>query len=133
MFIQAVQLLEVCPTIDLLAHRLNRKLVRVVATDGALAEGVVRTDAFSFSWKGELPYAFPPVQLVGRVLQSVQLVGSMFREQQVKTVELDQPEQALHPGLAKTGSHVTLKLPTGLFLMALVKAIPAGNTEEMCF
>jgi hypothetical protein len=149
MFSKAVQLLEVEPTIDLFAHKLNRKLARFVALNGVLAEGAVRTDAFSFSWKGELPYAFPPVQMVGRVLQRVQEEDlqavvvvpkwpsqpwwSVFREQQIKTVELGQSEQVLHPGLAMTGSHVTLKLPPGVFLMALVKAIPAGNTDGMCF
>jgi hypothetical protein len=145
-FRQAVQLLGVSPTVDLFAHRLNKKLERFVAMDGVLAEGVIRTDAFSFTWKGELVYAFPPVQLVGRVLQRIQEEGltavvvvpkwpsqwwwTVFREQQEKTVELGQSEQVLHPGLAMTGSHVTLKLPPGWFLMALVRAVHSGGTEQ---
>jgi hypothetical protein len=148
-FLQAIQLLGVSPTVDLFAHKLNRKLERFVAMDGVLAEGAIRTDAFSFSWRGELVYAFPPVQLVGRVLQRIQEEGltavvvvpkwpsqwwwSVFREQQEKTVELGQSEQVLLPGLAMTGSHVTLKLPPGWFLMALVKAVGSGDMVRRCW
>jgi hypothetical protein len=71
-FQQAIQLLGVMPTVDLFAHKYNNKLPRFVAMDGPLAGGAVRTDAFPFTWRGELVYAFPPIQLVGRVLQRIQ-------------------------------------------------------------
>jgi hypothetical protein len=144
---QAMRLLEVSPTVDLFAHKFNNKMARFVAMDGPLAEGAIRTDAFSFTWRGELVYAFPPVQLVRRVLQRIQEENlcavvvvpkwpshwwwSVFRAQQVRTVELGMSKQVLHPGLAMKGSHVTLELPPGLFLMALVKAVPNLPMEEM--
>jgi hypothetical protein len=145
-FWQAIQLLGVNAMVDLFAYRVNRKLERFVALDGTLAEGAIRTDAFSFTWKGELVYAFPPIQLVGMVLQRIQEEDltavvvvpkwpsqwwwSVFCEQQEKTVELDRSEQVLHPGLAMTGSHVTLKLPPGWFSMALVRAVRGFGTEQ---
>jgi hypothetical protein len=52
-FQQAVRLLEVSLTVDFFARKINRTLER-------------------FGWKGELPYTFPPVQLVYRVLQRIQ-------------------------------------------------------------
>jgi hypothetical protein len=146
-FQQAVQLLGVVPTVDLFAHKFNNKLPRFVAMDGLLAEGAIWTGAFSFTWRGELVYAFPPVQLVGRVLQRVQEENlcavvvvpkwpshwwwSVFLAKQVRMVELGMSKQVLHPGLAMTGSHVTLELPPGLLLMALVKAVPNLPMEEM--
>jgi hypothetical protein len=75
-FQRAVQSLGVVPTVNLFAHKLNRKLVRFVVMGGPLAEGAMRTDAFSFTWKGELVHAFPPVQLVGRVPQRIQVVDN---------------------------------------------------------
>jgi hypothetical protein len=135
-FHQALQLLEAHSTADLFAHALNRKLDRFMVMDGFLALGAVATDAFTFSWKKELPYAFPPIQLIGRMLQRVREERitavvvmpkwtsepwwNLFRDMQRMTIELGQSKEALSPGLAMTGSHVTLTLPPGLFLMALI-------------
>jgi hypothetical protein len=145
-FRQAVEVLGVQPTVDLFSHMLNRKLDPFVAMDGPLALGAVATDAFSFSWKGEIPYAFPLVQLVGRMLQRIleeQMTAvvvvpkwpsepwwNLFRELQEKTVELGQAKEVLLPGQAMTGSHVTLTLPTGLFLMALITPKGGRNTQR---
>jgi hypothetical protein len=144
---QDMQWLGASPTLDLFAHKLNKKLAGLMAMDGPLAKGAVRTDAFSFTWRGELVYAFPFIRLVGRVIQRIQEENlcavvevpkwpshwwwSVFWAQQVRTVELGMSEQVLHPGLAMTGSHVSLELPPGLFLMALVKAVPNLPMEEM--
>jgi hypothetical protein len=133
---QALELLGAHPTVDLFAHALNRKMDRFVAMDGPLALGAVATDAFSFSWRKEIPYAFPPIQLIGRMLQRMheeQVTAvvvipkwpsepwwNLFRDMQIMTIELGQSKEVLVPGLAMTSSHVTLTLPPGLFLMALI-------------
>jgi hypothetical protein len=39
------------------------------------------------------------------------------------TIELGMASNALSPGLAMTGSHVTLVLPRGMLLMAVVQAV----------
>jgi hypothetical protein len=59
------------PTIDLFASRYNQKRARFAARPGKSAGGAVVEDALMFSWKGEIPYAFPPVQMVARVLQKL--------------------------------------------------------------
>jgi hypothetical protein len=141
----AIQTLRVVPTVDLFAHARNRKLAMFVAMEGPLAGGAVATDAFARSWRNERPYAFPPVQLVGQVLQRIQEEGiaaiavvpkwtsqpwwGLFREMQLITVELGMGDDVLRPGLAMTGSHVTLLLPRGMFLMAVVQAVPTKPTE----
>jgi hypothetical protein len=43
---------------------------------------------------------------------------------QLLTCELGTMDAVLTPGLAMTCSHVTLKLPRGIFLMAVVAAVP---------
>jgi hypothetical protein len=58
------------PTIDLFASRYNHKLARFAALPGKSAGRAVVEDALMFSWKGEIP-AFPPVQVVARVLQKL--------------------------------------------------------------
>jgi hypothetical protein len=59
------------PMIDLFASRYNHKLVRFAALPGKSAGRAVVEDALMFSWMGEIPYAFPPVQMVARVLQKL--------------------------------------------------------------
>jgi hypothetical protein len=138
-FERALQILGAKPTVDLFAHARNRKLARFVAMNGPLAAGAVATDAFALSWRNETPYAFPPVQPVGDVLQKIpeeQIAAvvvvpqwtsqgwwGLFREMQQKTIELGKADEVLLPGLAMTGSHVTLVLPRGTFLMAIVQAV----------
>ena len=139
-FQRGIAALQANPTIDLFAHRLNAKLSRVVALPGSLSEGAVALDAFKMDWFGELPYIFPPVQLVARVLQL--LVDSHTRAilvvprwtgqpwwttvQQMSTrlVELGTSTEVLLPGPAMTASSVTIKLPPGTFMMALFDPRP---------
>jgi hypothetical protein len=59
------------PTIDLFASRYNYKLARFAALPGKSAGGALVEDALMFSWKGKIPYAFLPVQMVARVLQKL--------------------------------------------------------------
>jgi hypothetical protein len=63
------------PTINLFASRYNHRLSRFAALRGKSAGGAVVEDALMFSWKGEIPYAFPPVQMVEGVLQKLGLDG----------------------------------------------------------
>jgi hypothetical protein len=72
---RAFRSLQVVSIDDLFAYTRNRKLARFVAMDALLAVGALTTDAFAHSWKNERPYAFPPVQLVGQVLQKIQKEG----------------------------------------------------------
>jgi hypothetical protein len=148
-FNRTLLMLQVLPTVDLFAHRFNNKLSRFVAMNGLLAVGAVATDAFAFSWRGELPYAFPPVQLVGQVLQRIQQEDmlavlvvpkwpsqpwwGLFRDMAIRTCELGSMDEVLTPGLAMTGSHVTLKLPRGIFLMAVVRAVPTTVSTAATF
>jgi hypothetical protein len=147
-FGRAIRTLRVLPTIDLFAHALNHKLPRFVAMSGVLSVGAVATDAFAFSWRNEIPYAFPPVQLVGRVLQRIQEEQmsavvvvpkwpsqpwwGTFRDMQLVTYELGTMDEALTPGLAMMQSHVTLKLPRGVFLMAVVRATQTRSMVLAC-
>ena len=123
-------------TLDLFAHNRNNKLPRFVAMPGPLAEGAVAMDAFDYNWTSERLYIFPPVQLILRILRRLQeekvraivVVPKwpsrpwwpLFREMALKTVELGEAEEVLKPGLAMTGSHITLRLPPGMFLMSVV-------------
>jgi hypothetical protein len=135
-FWQAIQLLGVMPTIDMFAHNKNNKLARFVSLEGSLSSGAVAIDAFRLDWSKELPYLFPPIQLVPEVLQrlvelriwAIMVVPkypshawwTTFRSLQVVTLELGPCDEVLLPGPGKTGSHVTLKMPPGFLLMALM-------------
>jgi hypothetical protein len=70
-FDQGVRTLEVTPTVDLFAHNRNNKLPKFVAMEGPLAQGASAVDAFTQNWNEGLPYVFPPVQLLLRVLVKV--------------------------------------------------------------
>jgi hypothetical protein len=70
-FSQGIGLLGIIPTIDLFSHNLNHKLPRFVSMPGPLSRGALSTDAFSHAWTGEIPYIFPPVQLLGLVFQKI--------------------------------------------------------------
>jgi hypothetical protein len=45
-------------------------------------------------------------------------------------VELGSMDEVLTPGLAMTNSNVTLNMPRGVFLMAVVRAIPISTATE---
>jgi hypothetical protein len=70
----AVRLLQVYPTVDLFASSKNAKTERFVVRPGPLQQGAMAVDAFNLpSWNLGVPYLFPPVQLIDRVLQRLQM------------------------------------------------------------
>jgi len=57
------------PTIDLFASRISAQLSRYVSFyPDCQAQW---TNAFSRSWRGEVPYIFPPILLLPKVLQKI--------------------------------------------------------------
>ena len=67
---EALAHLQVNPTIDLFASRLNKQFANYVAyrpDPEALA-----VDAFSISWKEHICYCFPPFSVINQVLQKIQ-------------------------------------------------------------
>jgi hypothetical protein len=96
-FERGLQALQVSPTVDLFAHNRNNKLPNFVAREGPLAHGASAVDAFEQDWSSGLPYVFPPVQLLLRVLAKV-------RNENVRAV-LVAPRWPSQPGdTAKDGS-----------------------------
>jgi hypothetical protein len=103
---------------------------------GPLAETAVILDAFSCRWDSETPYVFPPVQIIDRVLQKIQMEKvtallvvpkwpsqpwwTLFCQLAKSVLELGKTEFILSPGPAMTTSSTEKKLPPGLWLMALV-------------
>ena len=133
----AVACLQVTPSIDLFAHAENAKLPVFAALPGKRAEGATYIDALTLDWsKLGLPYIFPPVQLIDRVLRKLQAEGvtavmvvptwtghawwSLFREMAKVVVELGKDEKLLIPGPRMRGSDTVKKLPPGLYVMAIV-------------
>jgi hypothetical protein len=73
-YVEAVHLLQVYPTIDLFASCKNAKSERLVVRPGPLQQGAMAVDAFSLpSWNLDVPYLFPPVQVIDRVLRRLQM------------------------------------------------------------
>jgi hypothetical protein len=70
-FEAALRLSVATPTIEMFAHNLNCKLPVFVAIDGPLARGAVVVEAFAYNLSIGLPYLFPTVQLLLRVLAKV--------------------------------------------------------------
>jgi hypothetical protein len=143
-FEQGLQALSVSPTIDKFAHNKNNKLPAFVAMEGPLAQGAAALDAFSLDWATGPPYLFPPVQLLLRLLAKVRdekaravLVApkwpsqpwwTLLQSMKSNTVELGDALNVLSPGPGMTGSHITLKLPPGVMLMALIE--PKENHSD---
>ena len=69
----AVKELNVQPTIDLFADMDNHKVQRFMSIPGRRATGSCGLWALNCPWKGEVPYAFPPVQLIPKVIQKLRL------------------------------------------------------------
>jgi hypothetical protein len=128
--------LRAVPTVDLFAHALNNKYARFVALPGELQRGAWAIDAFSQRWDQGLPYIFPPVQIVDRVLQRLvqdratalvvvpkwtgQPWWGLLRPMAKAVVELGSSDQVLIPGPIMTQSKSLKKLPPGIFIMALI-------------
>ena len=131
--------LQAQPTFDLFAHCLNNKCARFWALPGKLQKGAEALDAFANdrNWKQGLPYIFPPVQIIDRVLRKLQdehiralLVvpkwtgrpwWGLFRPMAKVVLELGKTDDVLIPGPAMTQSTSKKLLPPGLLLMALVE------------
>jgi hypothetical protein len=128
----------------MLAHNRNNKLLVFVAMDGPLARGAVAVDEFAQDRTVGLPYLFPPVQLLLRVLAKVRDDGvrvvvvvpmwpsqpwwTLFQTMQTNTVALGDAANVLLSNPAMTDSNVTLRLPPGIVLMAIVN--PSRPTTD---
>jgi ribonuclease HI len=133
-FEEAVKSLGVVPTIDLFANDRNTKCCLFLALPGQGGSGAAALDAFRFRWTDGLPYVFPPVQIIPRVLQKVWMERArvvmvvpewpsrpwwnLWRMGVKKEVVLGYSEQALKAGPALARNQT--KLPPGRFLMAIV-------------
>jgi ribonuclease HI len=131
---RGVECLGVRPTLDVFASCNNAKCQRFLALPGRYSKGAVALDALRYSWEGELAYAFPPVQLIPRVLQKIRLeVGeavlvvpewpsrpwwNMLQGCVRKQVRLGKAEEVLEKGPTMTARRA--KLPPGNMLMAWV-------------
>ena len=73
MFLHAVAAIQMQPSVDLFANKTNSKCPTFIALAGPLGDGATARDAFSLnSWKTwGLPYIFPPVILIDRVLRRI--------------------------------------------------------------
>jgi hypothetical protein len=143
----AVRTLQISPTIDLFAASHNNKCPKFVAWPGPLATGATAQDAFSLAtWKTGLPYIFPPVQILDRVLQRItdekmaavivvpqwtsQPWWGLFRPLASRIVELGNAREVLRPGPGMTQSPTKKELPPGLYLMALLTPQPLMSTDN---
>ena len=128
---QAIRSLGLNPTIDVFANSSNNKCRRFLALPGPLAAGAWALDALCYSWTGEIPYVFPPVQIIPRVLQKLRqevraaiLVvpewtsrpwWNLMLENATTSIRLGRSEDVL-----KAGPSLAIenrKLPPGFFLM----------------
>jgi hypothetical protein len=128
--------LQVCPTVDLFAASHNSKCPKFVALSKSTAQGAAAIDAFELqTWNEGLPYAFPPVQIIGKCLQRIteervtavmvvpkwpsQPWWSLLRPMARIVLELGSAKEVLVPGPLMSQSPSEKKLPPGLFLMVL--------------
>ena len=128
---RALNRLNLSPTIDVFANSSNNKCRRFLALPGPLAVGALALDALCYSWTGEVPYVFPPVQIIPRVLQKLRqevraaiLVvpewtsrpwWNLMQENATASIRLGRSEDVL-----KAGPSLAIenrKLPPGFFLM----------------
>jgi hypothetical protein len=142
----AIATLQVQPTIDLFANAHNAKCPRFIALPGRLGNGAVARDALNLpSWSNlGLPYLFPPMALIGRVLhriwsENVEAVivipqwpsqpwWGLVRLMAVATMELGKGEDVLVAGPLMRSSLTERKLPPGLFLMAVMNPTASRST-----
>ena len=62
------------PTIDLFASRLNHQVEKYVSWKAD--PGAVAVDAMSTDWSSDFFYAFPPFNMIGRVLRKIEEEGA---------------------------------------------------------
>jgi hypothetical protein len=140
----ATRAMHVAPTIDFFATQENTKCRRFVTWKGPSHP----RDAFSMPrWDNGLPYLFPPVQLLPRVLQRIRdervkavvvlpkwpsrAWWGVFRPLAKVVVELGSEKQVLIPGPEMRASPTKKELPPGLFLMALLAPPPTYATASI--
>ena len=129
---EAINVLQVQPTVDLFATSSNHKCERFVALPGLRSEGAIALDAFQASWSGETPYVFPPVQIIPKVLQKLRLEvdealmvvpewtsrpwWNLFQMHVVQQVRLGRSTEVLQRGPTMTTERA--ELPPGYLVMA---------------
>jgi hypothetical protein len=135
-FKHAIATLQVCPTADLFAAEHNAKCRVYVVRPQSRNMQASAVDAFQLpTWNQGLPYLFPPVQLIDRVLDRLvreevtavvvvpkwpsQPWWSILRQHAEKVLELGPEKEVLMQGPLMQRSPTEKKLPPGLFLMAL--------------
>ena len=69
LFQKLVKQFSVTPSIDLLAYHLKKQLERYVSWYPD--PYCYAVDAFNFSWKKEMIYAFPPFSIIGRSISKI--------------------------------------------------------------
>jgi hypothetical protein len=130
---QAIKTLGAFPTIDLFACSSNRKCPRFMALPGPKSEGAIALDALAYSWQGETPYVFPPIQIMPRVLQKLREEGwnavvvlpewyskawwNLAQPNIIRSTVLGEAENVLRLG---TSAPKEARLPPGRMLMAIV-------------
>jgi hypothetical protein len=136
-FERGIEALGVNPTLDVFATVMNRKCENFLALPGRAAKGAVALDAMRYDWSGQAVYAFPPVQMIPRVLQkvlrenldSVVMVvpewpsrpwWNLLQEQVVRQVRLGLSEEVLEPGPSLRVARS--KLPPGHMIMAVLSS-----------
>jgi hypothetical protein len=70
-FNRATKFLETYPSLGAFASEHNHKCPRFLAFTARNGKGALGLDALRFSWFGETVYAFPPIQLIPRVLKKM--------------------------------------------------------------
>jgi hypothetical protein len=133
-FNRALAELNVRPTVDLFADCNNRKCARFLALPGPRQTGAQALDAMRYQWKGEVPYAFPPIQLIPRVPQKLRTEAvravvvvpewcgkawwNLLQMNVERQIDLGPAESVLRGGPTMAANRA--KLPPGRMLMALV-------------
>jgi hypothetical protein len=145
-FHHAMCTLQVVSTVDLFAASHNAKCSRFWVWKDPHASGAVGQDAFSIpKWSNlGLPYIFPPVGLLGQVLQRInqesmsailvlprwpsQPWWSLFRPLAQTVIEIGKAKEVLIPGPLMTQSEKKKELPPGMWLVALLN--PACRNSD---
>ena len=114
------------PLIDLFATQFSRRLqmyVSPVPDPGALG-----TDALSMSWVGLTAYAFPPIQILSRVIKKARIDGPCL----ILIAPL-WPAQLWYPELLELTEQPPLKLSVGRKgLVQPRSGIPHPNPDMLC-
>jgi hypothetical protein len=130
--------LNVNPTVDLFASAWNTKRPRFVALAGPQAVGAIAEDAMmQVSWRGEVPYAFPPNALIPEVLHRVREEGilalvvvphwpgqawwSLFRELAELYIDIGNTKDILVPGPNMIYSESRKDVPPGTLVMGRLR------------